>query len=194
MEDFNVPDLNAPRYRCSVLDILDKSFYKEFREKYPEYGSITDKEIKEIIKLVNGVIWKTAITERDGVEFPSGLGYLFVGTCNKKKSLNTDYRMSREYMKKIEHRNWESDQYIAKIFYTNYEQKYRFKFHELWGFTGVRQFKRELASYYPEHWKQYIQVDNMLKISRLFRKQSFKMNKLKEERDLLQFYDEFDMD
>src|SRR5574343_194637 len=191
MTDFKEPDLKAPRYRAKVLDVINDEFFKEFKKQYPEYKHLSNKELKEKIALINGTIYKTAIEERDGVELPSGLGYIFIGSCPKKKSANTNYHLSKQYKKVVNHRNWESDQYTAKIFYTNYEQKYRFKFHELWGFKAVRQFKRSVSEAYPESWTKYIMVDNLTKVSNLFRRQSYKMIKQKEEQELLKQYDEF---
>ncbi len=194
MKDFKKPDLHAPRYRPRIIDILNRAFYTGFKEKYPEYAALSDKVLKKKIGLINGEIWKTVIRERDGVELPNGLGYLFIGSCPKKKGDNINYKLSGDHQKKIQHRNWESDDYIAKIFYTNYEQKYRFKFHELWGFEAVRQFKRAVSQEYPERWKRYQVVDNLLRISRLFRKQSYKLSLHSEEAAMLRWYDEFELD
>jgi hypothetical protein len=82
---------------------------------------------------------------------------------------------------------------LAKIFYTNYETKYKFKFHELWGFEALRDFKRTVSKTYPTEWKKYIVVDNMVRVSRLFRK-SLYVDKLKQEVETaIETYDEFDM-
>ena len=140
------------------------------------------------------MIWQTAIDTRDGVELPEQLGYIFIGSCPRKKGENTNYRKSAEYGVKIQNQNWESDQYTAKIFYTNFETKYRFKHHEMWGFTGVRDFKRTVAQTYPIEWKKYVQVDNLVKVSLLFRKQRFKDFKKHETARLLEEYDEFNLD
>jgi hypothetical protein len=94
----------------------------------------------------------------------------------------------------LQNQNWESDQFIAKIFYTNYETKYRFKNHELWGFKGLRDFTRSVGQTYPNEWKKYIQMDNMIKASRLFRKHKFDQIKKIETTDLLKEYDEFNLD
>ena len=85
---------------------------------------------------------------RDGVELPDSLGYLFIGTCPPAKGVNTDYSLSKEYGKVLQNKNWETDGNIGKIFYTNYSTKYRFKNRELWQFTAVRNFKRSVAKKY----------------------------------------------
>lgn len=64
----------------------------------------------------------------------------------------------------------------------------------MWGFTAVRDFKRSVAKTYPQEWKKYVQIDNLIKISRLFRKQKFKDFKKYETRKLLEEYDEFNLD
>jgi hypothetical protein len=191
---YKVPDLNAPRYRPKRLNLTNTDFYNQFVKDNPKYSKISIKDFKKVIELFNGKIWKNVIEERDGVQLPEQLGYLFVGTCPRKKGENTDYNKSAKYGIKIQNQNWESDQYTAKIFYTNFETKYRFKNHELWGFTGVRDFKRTVAKAYPQNWKKYVIVDNMMKVSKLFRLENFKQYKTKETKELLQNYDEFNLD
>lgn len=191
---YKIPDLNAPRYRPKRLNLTNTDFYNQFIKDNPKYSKLDIKNFKKVIELFNGKIWKNVIEKRDGVQLPEQLGYLFIGTCPRKKGENTDYNKSRKYGIKIQNQNWESDQYTAKIFYTNFETKYRFKNHELWGFIGLRDFKRTVAKVYPENWKKYVVVDNMMKISKLFRAENFKQYKTKETQNLLENYDEFNLD
>jgi hypothetical protein len=184
------PDLNAPRYRPKKLNLTNVDFYNKFIEDNPKYAHITLEQFKNVIKAFNGKIWENVIDHRDGVELPEQLGYIFIGSCPRKKS-NVDFKKSQHYGVVIQNQNWESDQFIAKVFYTNFETKYRFKHHELWGFKGVRDFTRTIAKTYPKQWKKYLQVDNMMKVSRLFRKEKFKQFKKNETSNLLEDYDEF---
>jgi len=193
IKEYKKPDLNAPRYRPKKLNFTNADFHKKFIADNPKYASLSLDKFKEIISTYNGEIWKTAVEERDGIELPEQLGYIFIGTCPRKKS-NVDFKKSEHYGKVIQNQNWESDQYVAKIFYTNFETKYRFRNHDLWGFVGVRDFKRMVGQTYPTEWKKYLMVDNMQKVSRLFRKQSYKQMKQAEEVDLLKEYDEFNLD
>lgn len=190
---YKKPDLNAPRYRPKKLNFTNVEFYKKFIQDNPKYASLSVEKFKEIISTFNGLIWKKVIDTREGVELPEQLGYLFIGTCPRKKS-NVNFNKSALLGQKIQNQNWESDQYLAKIFYTNFETKYRFKYHELWGFTGIRDFKRTLGQTYPQEWKKYLMVDNMVRVSRIFRKQKFRLTKEEETIELLKEYDEFNLD
>jgi hypothetical protein len=190
---YKKPDLNAPRYRPKKLNLTNIDIYNKFLEENPHLERICLNKFKEVIKTFNGKIWQSVIESRDGVELPEQLGYIFIGTCPRKKS-NVDFKKSEHYGVKIQNQNWESDQYVAKIFYTNYEGKYKFRNHELWGFTAVRDFKRSVGQTYPKEWKKYVMVDNMVRVSRIFRNQSFVQFKKKETKDLLQEYDEFNLD
>lgn len=194
MKTFNQPDLNAPRFRPKKYNILNNDFCKRFRTENPKYNHLSNEQIKNIIKAGNGLIWKSTIDNRDGIEFPEQLGYLFIGTCPRKKTDNIDYLKSMAYGRKLQNQNWESDQYVAKIFYTNYETKYRFRFHELWGFQGLRDYKRSIAATYQQDWKKYIQVDNMQHISRMFRTLKNKETRKRETAISLETYDEFLLD
>jgi hypothetical protein len=194
MKDFKVPDLHAPRYRPRTLEIANTQFFKEFKEAHPEYADIPNAELKEKLKTINGAMWRTVLDERDGLELPNGLGYMFLGSCPKKEGDNTDYATSAFYQKHIQHRNFESDNYTAKIFYTNYSSKYRFRNHELWGFTAVRGFKRAVKPTYQENWTKYILVDNMQRVSELFRRNYHRLHQKQLEQELIKTYDEFELD
>lgn len=191
---YKKPDLNAPRYRPKKLNLTNQEVYNKFVQETPRYVSVTSDQFKEVISTFNGMIWQTVIDNRDGVELPEQLGFVFIGSCPRKKGENTNYYKSGQYGIKIQNQNWESDQFTAKIFYTNFETKYRFKHNDMWGFTGVRDFKRTVAHTYPLEWKKYVQVDNLVKVSLLFRKQRFKDFKKQETIKLLEEYDEFNLD
>ena len=192
-KQYKKPDLNAPRYRPKKLNLTNVDFYNRFIEENPKYSDITIEQFKNIIKTFNGKIWETAINERDGIQLPEQLGFIFIGSCPRKKS-NVDFNKSEKHGIVLQNQNWESDQYLAKIFYTNYETKYRFKNHELWGFKGLRDFTRKVGQTYPTQWKKYIQVDTLIRVSRLFRLEKFKQDKTEETIDLLKDYDEFNLE
>jgi hypothetical protein len=190
---FRKPDLNAPRFRAKRLKILNAEFYNAFRAENPKFSYLSNDDIKEIVNEVNGKLWNTVIDERDGVELPEQLGYIFIGSC-PAKGMNKDYKTSGELQQVIQHRNWESDSYLAKIFYTNYGSKYRFHFSKLWGFKPVRQFSRKVGQTYPEQYLKYVYVDNKKRINEMFKRKSYKMNREKIEQEMIQTYNEFDLD
>ena len=192
-KQYKKPDLNAPRYRPTKLNLTNVDFYDRFIQDNPKHASLTINQFKNIITTFNDLIWRAVINERDGIQLPEQLGYLFIGSCPRKKN-NVDFHKSQKHGIVLQNQNWESDQFLAKIFYTNFETKYRFKNHELWGFKGVRDFTRTVGKTYPKEWKRYIQVDNKLKISRLFRLEKFKHFKTDETAELLKNYDEFNLD
>ncbi len=170
MIEFKKPDLKAPRYRIDRMLLLNKALYKRFIKQFPEHKDTTLDQFKTIIKTFNGEMWDTAVHTRDGVEFPEGLGFTFIGTCAPPKKKNTDHVTSAKFNTRISHRNFESDNFLAKIFYTNFASKYKFKDREVWKFIGTRAYKRTVAKVYPEKWKMYIQVDNFQRISKMYDK------------------------
>jgi hypothetical protein len=169
ISNFKQPNLNAPRYREKVFSILNTETLKEFKDKYPIYKEINNNKLKKIIRLFNEKIWKEVIENRNGVELPDSLGYLFIGTCPAAKSVNTNYALSKQYGKVLQNKNWETDGKVAKIFYTNYSTKYRFRNRELWQFKAVRQFKRAVAKSYPKKWTKYIIMDNKKRVAEMYK-------------------------
>lgn len=194
MREFRKPDLNAPRYRAQRPEMLNSAFYKSFRENNPKYNHLTDKDIRTIVYNVNGKIWETVIEERNGIELPEQLGYIFIGSCPAPKKDNPNYYVSKQLTKIIQHRNWESDQYLAKIFYTNAASKYRFQFSNLWGLSPVRQFSRTVGKVYPENFNKYLVVDDYKRINAVFNKRMYSLDMQKIEKEILNTtYNEFDL-
>ena len=105
INNFKKPDLNAPRYREKRLGLLNEQTIKEFKDKKPLYSDIDNVKLKKIIKLYNTNLWKAVIENRDGVELPDSLGYMFIGTCKASKSVNTNYALSKEYGKVLQNMN-----------------------------------------------------------------------------------------
>jgi hypothetical protein len=64
----------------------------------------------------------------------------------------------------------------------------------MWGFTGVRDFKRTVAKTYPIEWKKYPVIDNFQQVSRMFRISNRKDLQDKKTAEDLINYDEFDLD
>lgn len=194
MREFRKPDLNAPRYRAQRQNLLNLEFYQSFRKAYPKSAHLSNKDIRTIVKDVNGKIWETVIEERNGIELPEQLGYIFIGSCPTPKKDNPNYHVSKELDKTIQHRNWESDQYLAKIFYTNAASKYRFQFSNLWGLSLVRQFSRTVAEEYPKNFNKYLVVDDYKRINAVFNKRMYSLDMQVIEQEILKTtYNEFDL-
>lgn len=187
------PDLTAPRYRPKRYSVSDRKFIRAFRAKYPQYKAVPEKKIKDIIFEFGEQLWKDVIDNRNGIELPEGLGNVFIGAC-KTRQFNPNYKSSLEVGQRVRHRNLESDGYLAKIFYSNYGNKYKFLNRELWKFKGTRDFTRKVNETFSENWPNYVKVDNFTVVWRLFEKA------MKTERILNrtftpdQTYNEFDMD
>ncbi len=150
------------------MSILNGELLKEFKKKYPEYKNLTIKEFKKIITTFNFNITKGIIENRNGVELPDGLGYIFMGTCSSAKKNNIDYKKSYEQGFNTKHHNWESDNKLLKIFYTNQNTKYPFKNKQVWAFKAVKTFRKAASEAYIKDWAKYIEVAPTEKIMNMF--------------------------
>lgn len=169
MSEYKKPDLTAPRFRAKTTVVLNKKLYQAFLKKYPKYENIDLNTFKTVVSTYNGMLWQGAIDNRDGVELPESLGYILITKCDKSKKDNTDFAASAKYGKKVNHANWDSDNYLAKICYTNYSLKYRFADRELWKFKATRDFKSTVASTFPEMYNNYIHLTGRLTLSKLYK-------------------------
>lgn len=169
MPGFRKPDLSAPRFRGKTSTVLNKKLYEAFIEKYPAYVDQIDLNMfKEVISTYNGMLWQGVIDYRDGVELPESLGYLLLAKCDRPKKSNIDFVASAKHGQKVSHSNWDSDNYLAKICYSNYSLKYRFADRELWSFSPVKQFRTAVSSGFAEMYNRYIHLDGNTKLSRLY--------------------------
>jgi len=124
-------DLNAPRKRKEYLPINTTEFWDRFKKAYPQYSKLSNKDLNSKLGMINEAFGEQIISHRDGFEFPNRLGIMFIGTCQKTKNSNPDYETSKELGVEVNHKNWDSDEKFCKIFYSNWDQKYHFKFHEV---------------------------------------------------------------
>ena len=189
-KEYKEPDVKGPRFRQKGINIVDNTFLKEFKEKYPKYKDLTVPEINKIMKKYNETVWKEVIENRDGVQLPEGVGILFIATCKNPLRQNIDFAKSKKYGVTVTNKNWETDGKLAKIFYTNYNTSFRFQNRECWGFIACREFKRTVAKVYPENWNLYIQIEPTKKLRDKYKKKVYseRMNKEK-----LENYNEFDL-
>lgn len=188
------PDLNAPRFRPKVLNLMNQQLFERFRLKHPTID-ITYEQFQTIVETYNGNTWETVVKERDGAELPEGLGNMFVGACPRsRKRRNVDFKKSAELGTIVSHKNWESNNKLGKIFYSNYSSRYRFRGRELWSFQAVRQFKRAASQNFRKNWTIYVPVENIRNIARIF-KSAMKRESAKKAHENFDYtgYKEFDM-
>ena len=167
---YKKPDLNAPRFRPRRTSLLNVSLYKAFIKKYPQYADVDLATFKKIIRTFNRQLYQGVINNRDGVELPDGLGFIFMGTCPKAKVQNINVQKSIEVGITVNHQNWDSDNNLLKIFYTNHTSRYPLQNKQLWAFKAVKTFRKAASDAYRKDWPKYIVVDPMQKISAFFTK------------------------
>jgi|694.fasta_scaffold11368_6 hypothetical protein len=189
MAEFNKPDVKGPRFRKKVKYLLNDDAHKAFIKKNPKYKDLSNKEFSNIVKKFSTYMWEQVIENRDGIELPEGLGYIFIGRHKISRDI-VDVTKSIKYGKRILAKNWETDGNISKIIYTNYSPKYKLENREIWGFKGTREFKRSVSRAFKENWEKYVVVDNYRTISNLYTKSILKERR---ENQSLEDYNEFEI-
>ena len=173
------PDLKGPRFRNKRISVLTRKTLKNFQDKYPEYKDLSLKEFKKIVMSFNAEVVQGVINNRDGIELPEGLGFIFMGTCPATKKKNVDYKKSFQYGVETSYKNWDSDNNLLIIFYTNHPTKYPFTNKQVWSFKASKPFRKMASDNYKKEWAKYIVVTPTEKISAMFdkyRKREYKKN------------------
>ena len=192
MKEFKKPDLSAPRYRPDTLNLLNKEFFAKFKKKYPRYANIDNRDLLKMIKTFNKVVYNTVIENRDGVQLPEQIGWLFIGTCQHSKKKNVDFAKSNQYGVEVSNNNFATDGKLAKIFFSNLAPKHKMKNRQFWSFTACRDFKRLVAKTYPENWNIYVVVENKKRVKELYQ-QAFLDKISKDALKHLDTYNEFEI-
>lgn len=171
-DGYKKPDTSAPRFRRERLNVLTPELFRKFKRQNPEIN-IDYQTFRKVILSFNKKIWVKVLENREGVELPERLGYIFIGTCPKASGI-TDPITSAEYDRKIDHKNWDSNQYVCKIFYSNYGTKYKFANSGMWYFVASRKFKRAASATFVKNWNRYVKVSPISKVSNFFKDKTIK--------------------
>jgi len=193
MKEFKKPDVTAPRFRPSVYNVMNKLFFESFRERYPKYKHLDNSQLKNIAKVFNQTMYQAVIDNRDGIQIPEQIGWLFIGTCEQSKKQNIDFAKSKQYGVTVSNNNWATDGKLAKIFFSNFAPKHRIRNREYWLFVACRDFKRSVAKNYPENWNMYLTVDATKQARIAYSKHVYKDIKNRETTKALETYNEFDI-
>jgi hypothetical protein len=94
----------------------------------------------------------------------------------------------------VTHKNYDTDGYLGKIFYSNYSAKYKLRDRSIWAFNGARYFKRAVTKSFKEDWRKYLVIDNTTKVSKMYKKMKQKdyFDTIREKQ--FNEYNEFDID
>jgi hypothetical protein len=193
MKEFKKPDVTAPRFRPAVYNILNKEFFKKFKQRYPKYKNLIDSDIRNIIKKFNTLVYQNVIEKRDGIQLPNQVGWLFIGSCQESKKRNINFAKSLKYGVTVTNNNFDTDGKLAKIFFTNFAPKHKMKNREFWSFVACREFKRNVAKNYCDNWNMYMAIDSTKKLNTAYNKEYFKDKIKKETEKALTNYNEFDI-
>jgi len=193
MKEFKKPDVTAPRFRPSVYNVMNKLFFESFRERYPKYKHLDNSQLKNIAKVFNQTMYQAVIDNRDGIQIPEQIGWLFIGTCEQSKKQNIDFAKSKQYGVTVSNNNWATDGKLAKIFFSNFAPKHKIRNREYWLFVACRDFKRSVAKNYPENWNMYLTVDATKQARIAYSKHVYKDIKNRETTKALETYNEFDI-
>ena len=193
MKEFKKPDVTAPRFRTAVYNILNKEFFKKFKQRYPKYKNLIDSDIRNIIKKFNTLVYQNVIEKRDGIQLPNQVGWLFIGSCQESKKRNINFAKSLKYGVTVTNNNFDTDGKLAKIFFTNFAPKHKMKNREFWSFVACREFKRNVAKNYCDNWNMYMAIDSTKKLNTAYNKEYFKDKIKKETEKALINYNEFDI-
>lgn len=212
---YKEPNLNSPRERNMPKDYLSypqkdpAGFFDKIKQQHPQLQKYTNKEIAGWIQEYNKQMATEVATSRKGLLLPEGLGAVVTGLCkptSKTASYNIDYRTSGRIGIAVPYRNHHTNDYLAKISYTNNIPRCRFTNHQIWTFKPVRALSRAVSAMMKNEaaYNRYIVFTKEIPVSGLFNKtwnsKSIRRQVKKQEKEqearlkAMAEYDEFSFD
>lgn len=155
---YKAPNVNKPRVKRKATRIMDVASLREFKKQYPEHKNITLTEFNAILRQFNTNIVENVSIDRNGISLPELIGQVLVMSfprSKKKKAIN--FGESNKTGVKTYHRNWNTDDRMAKIVY--FTGSHSIRYSHLWGFTATRSFKLKVSEIYKKLWAKFIYVD-----------------------------------
>ena len=163
-EDIKKPNLKAPRARCERYVCLNKEMFKKFKKLYPHIN-IDWKTFKKIIIRGNEIFREGFLNNREGVVLPQGFGKLFIGAYEKSPHKNYyDWKVLHEKNVAVPQRNYESDRYFCKLFYTSFGNNYKYPFKRYWYFNPSSQTSKLVSVTFSKNWNMFIKVPKLQKL------------------------------
>jgi len=189
---FRTPNIKGPRFRKYFKRVLTKNLFENFKKQHPEYTDLTFKKFHDVIENCSKKMWKVTLDERDGIELPIG-GSVFVGSTKIKVKNNYDIQASIKANAPIKHRNYDTDGYVAKIYYSPYLSKVSGRDRSIWSFKGARPYKRAISKEYPKDWKKHIVVAELYTVVNDFNRHKSRNYLQENQKKATENYNEFDL-
>lgn len=165
---YKKPNRKAPRFRNKVKRALDPDFFVKLTKMYPDL-SITRQDVRKILNTFHAICIKEIAETRDGIELHEQLGNIIVGKFKTQEFYSGNPLVSYQYETKIDFLNWEQNEWICKIFYSNFASKYRFRNAALWAFEPARPMKKAVSKAFIKDPHKYVFADHYNRINKIFR-------------------------
>lgn len=162
------PDRKAPRFRHTEKRVLNSELVEKIQKLFPNL-KLSRKDIRFIINTFNSLCADTIAETRDGIELPEQLGYVVLGKCKTKEFWSPDHKKTWIYDTRVDFTNYESNQWVCKVFYSNFAHKYRFKNCKYWGFEASRPLKQKVSKAFIKWHTKYIIADDYYRINKVYK-------------------------
>lgn len=147
-------DKKEPRFRMSKYRHipLQRDMYQRFKEKYPNL-KVDYNLFKNIVYSINDKYIDVAITERDGVYLPCGMGRLQLRMFKLSPGVRQPDKLASDLTStRVTHFDFHSDSFVGKIIWSLTGVKYnKTKNTKFYCFLGHRTFKNKASSCFKTH-------------------------------------------
>ncbi len=210
VKEFAGFDLDGPRYKMPVLDILRlmtpmSTFYSKLKQIHPHLKVYSNSDIRKYIVGFNKYLAEVAVDHIDGVSLPEHVGIISVCTVSSKSDRVIDVLASNKSGKCIYYDNQHSQGYVGSAYYStaypkvteignSHNPRRMYQNCQFWAFKACRNFARSIAQAYKTDWKKYRVKTRNYKLERLFDDSRKKRITKEITRKYKQGYDEFKFD
>jgi len=167
-----LPDINAPRFKKTYMNVINKDFLNEFKELHPEYKDMKEfenvKTSSALAVKLNDYICKHVIENRDGIDLPERLGVVFVASKKPKTNI-TDLGESIKHKQIVKNLNLETNGLRSTILYSKHTRNHGITISTVWSFFPCRNFKRAVSKAFRKNYLMYRRIERKYEIEKLFK-------------------------
>lgn len=158
--EYKKPNVKGPRVNIPSIPVMDKLLFDKFINNYPEHKGLKRGMFTKIIRQFNLDVIDEIIRNRDGVYLPEGIGKLCILAFPRSKKKIIDFGTSNRTGILTYHMNWDTDNKLSKVVYSNEGSGYKITNYRFWTLLNSQLLKEKASIGFKENYERYIFIDN----------------------------------
>lgn len=153
-------NISSKRVTENKGKVIEYAEVSQFNKKYPEHPSIRKEDILKVIRMFHSNIVDETMNNIYGVSLPENIGVIKIVNNGATKTRPVDFKTSLEVGKIVRYRNWDTDNNVMSIRYSQVKRGLRIKHSQVYSFVAIRSYKKLASAYFRKNWQRCVKITN----------------------------------